>query len=85
VLTGLARFQALGHPVLVGTSRKRFLGELLADPPGDPVALRPPRDRDDATTATTALAAALGAWCVRVHAVRASADAVRVAARWAAS
>ena len=86
VLTALDRFQALGHPVLVGTSRKRFLGELLAGPgPGDASAdgLRPPRRRDDATTATTALAAALGAWCVRVHDVAASADAVRVAARWA--
>ena len=44
--------------------------------------LRPPGERDDATTATSALAAAQGAWCVRVHDVRASADAVRVAARW---
>jgi dihydropteroate synthase len=82
VLTALDRFAALGHPVLVGTSRKRFLGDLLADPAPDGRTLRPPRQRDDATTATTALAAALGAWCVRVHAVRASADAVRVAARW---
>ncbi len=79
LLTGLERVHALGHPVLVGTSRKRFLGELLADRGG---ALRPPGERDDATTATTALAAALGAWCVRVHTVRASADAVRVAAQW---
>jgi dihydropteroate synthase len=88
VLTGLSSFQALGHPVLVATSRKRFLGELLAQPELDPTtggadALRPPRERDDATTATAALAAASGAWCVRVHAVRAGADAVRVAARWA--
>ena len=70
----------LGRPVLVATSRKRFLGELL----GERGELRPPPDRDDATTATTALAAAGGAWCVRVHDVRASADAVRVAARWGA-
>ena len=82
VLTALDRFDALGHPVLVGTSRKRFLGELLADPAPGGHSLRPPRRRDDATTATTALAAALGAWCVRVHAVQASADAVRVAERW---
>jgi dihydropteroate synthase len=79
VLAGLDRLAALGRPVLVATSRKRFLGHLLAE--GD--RLRPPSGRDDATTATTALAAAAGAWCVRVHAVRASADAVRVAARWA--
>jgi dihydropteroate synthase len=84
VLTSLPSFQALGHPVLVATSRKRFLGELLAErTTGFADALRPPRERDDATTATAALAAGSGAWCVRVHAVRAGADAVRVAARWA--
>jgi dihydropteroate synthase len=63
----------------VATSRKRFLGHLLADADGT---LRPPKQRDAATTATTALAAAAGAWCARVHDVRGSADAVRVAARW---
>lgn len=68
----------LGRPVLVATSRKRFLGHLLAAD-GE---LRPPTERDAATAATTALAAAQGAWCVRVHEVPASADAVRVAARW---
>ncbi|WP_309225497.1 dihydropteroate synthase [Quadrisphaera sp. INWT6] len=67
--------------VLVGASRKRFLGALLAD--GDRT--RPPGERDDATTAVTALAAAAGAWGVRVHAVRGSADAVRVAERWSAA
>jgi dihydropteroate synthase len=70
----------LGHPLLVATSRKRFLGHLLADSDG----LRPPGERDDATTATATLAAAAGAWCVRVHSVRAAADAVRVVQRWAA-
>ncbi|TXR52355.1 dihydropteroate synthase [Quadrisphaera setariae] len=72
--------------VLVGASRKRFLGALLADGAGaggGPGVPRPPEQRDDATAAVTALAAAAGAWGVRVHAVRASADAVRVAARWA--
>jgi dihydropteroate synthase len=82
LLAGLDRLAGLdtglGRPVLVATSRKRFLGELLAERGGP----RPPLERDDATTATTALAAARGAWCVRVHDVRASADAVRVAARW---
>ena len=73
-LDGLA---VLGRPLLVGASRKRFLGSLLAAPDGEPL---PPPARDDATAATTALAAAAGAWVVRVHAVRASADAVRVAA-----
>jgi dihydropteroate synthase len=70
---------ALGHPVLLATSRKRFLGDLLADDAGP----RPPAGRDHATTATTALAARSGAWCVRVHDAAGSADAVRVAARWA--
>jgi dihydropteroate synthase len=79
VLARLDRLHRLGRPVLVATSRKRFLGHLLADPDGT---LRPPKQRDAATTATTALAAAAGAWCVRVHDVRGSADAVRVAARW---
>jgi dihydropteroate synthase len=76
----LARLDALvgvGLPLLVGASRKRFLGSLLAGADGEPV---PPSRRDDASAATTALAAAAGAWGVRVHSVRASADAVRVAA-----
>lgn len=75
LLAGLERFGDLGHPVLVATSRKRFLGTLLGD--------REPAGRDDATTATTVLAAARGAWCVRVHRARAAADAVQVAHRWA--
>ena len=66
-------------PVLVGASRKGFLGAVLADQDGTP---RPLSDRDGATVATTALAAAAGAWCVRVHQVPANADAVRVAAAW---
>lgn len=81
LLAGIEALQAVGHPVLVATSRKRFLGELLAD--GD--ALRPALERDDATNATTALAAAAGAWCVRVHDVRAAVDTVRVVARWQAA
>jgi dihydropteroate synthase len=66
-------------PVLVGASRKRFLGAVLAGPDGTPRAFA---DCDAATVATTALAAAAGAWCVRVHQVPANADAVRVAAAW---
>jgi len=66
-------------PVLVGASRKSFLGRLLAGPDGQP---RLPAASDDATIALTALAAAAGAWCVRVHAVPGNADAVRVAGRW---
>jgi dihydropteroate synthase len=71
-----------GYPVLVGASRKRFLGHLLAGPDGVPA---PPDRRDAATAAISALAAAAGAWCVRVHEVRGSADAVRVASAWTAA
>jgi dihydropteroate synthase len=82
VLAALDELVQLGHPVLIGASRKRFLGALLADPAtGEP---RPETDRDDATAAVSALAAAAGVWCVRVHAVRPTLDAVRVAARWGA-
>ena len=72
LVNALPRLVALGPPVLVGASRKSFLGSLLG---GRDVA-----DRDDATQATTALAAWHGAWGVRVHAVRPAADAVRVVA-----
>ncbi len=79
VLAHLDAFTALRHPLLVAASRKRFLGELLADQTG----LRPTDGRDDATAAITMLAAQAGAWCVRVHEPAASADAVRVVARLA--
>ena len=69
-------------PVLVGASRKRFLGHLLAGPDGTP---RPFDGCDGATVAITALAAAAGAWCVRVHQVPLNADAARVAAAWQAA
>ena len=69
----------LGFPVLVGASRKRFLGELLADSDGS---LRPTPGRDQATAAVSALAARAGAWGVRVHDVESSLDAVAVAAAW---
>jgi dihydropteroate synthase len=79
LLRRLDELIALGHPVLVGVSRKRFLGSLLATAPDQP---RPPAERDDATVAITALVAAAGAWCVRVHDVRPNADAVRVVGRY---
>jgi len=82
VLAGTERLHELGHPVLVATSRKRFLGVLLADAAGR---LRPTELREDATTATSALAAAAGAWCIRTHSVRPTLDAVAVASRWAAT
>jgi dihydropteroate synthase len=80
-LTELARLDGgwPDFPVLIGASRKRFLGRLLAAPDGTP---RPFAGCDDATVAITALAAAQGAWCVRVHEVPANADAVRVAEAW---
>jgi dihydropteroate synthase len=84
----LTRLQEVAHiggrdfPVLVGASRKRFLGRLLAAPDGTP---RPFVGSDDATVAVTALAAAAGAWCARVHKVPANVDAVRVAAAWHAA
>ncbi len=65
----------LGRPMLVAASRKRFLGRVLAGVEGAPP---PARERDAATAAVSALAAREGAWAVRVHEVRASADAVRV-------
>jgi dihydropteroate synthase len=73
LLRRLDALDALGQPLLVGASRKAFLGELLGG--------RPAKDRDAASAAVTVLAAQAGAWAVRVHAVRASADAVRVVAR----
>jgi dihydropteroate synthase len=69
-------------PVLVAASRKGFLGGLLAGQDGTP---RPIGGREEATVAITALAAAGGAWCVRVHQVPANSDAVRVAAAWRAA
>jgi dihydropteroate synthase len=66
-------------PVLIGASRKRFLGRLLAGADGT---ARPFSGSDDATVAVTALAAAGGAWCARVHQVTGNADAVRVAQAW---
>jgi len=81
----LARLAELGtlagatFPVLVGASRKGFIGRLLAGADGTPRTLA---DRDQATVAITALAAASGAWCVRVHQVPPNVDAVQVAAAW---
>ena len=84
LLAHLDALAALGRPLLVGTSRKRFLAEALAvAPPADGAGT--PADRDAATAATSALAAAAGAWAVRVHEARPSADAVRVAAALAAA
>lgn len=80
LLGRLDALTALGRPVLVAASRKRFLGTLLANPEtGEP---RPARQRDDATAAVSVLSARAGAWAVRVHDVAGTADAVRVVAAW---
>lgn len=79
LLRDLDALVSLGRPLLIGASRKRFLGDLLADPDGAP---RPLEDRDAAGDAVAALAATAGVWCVRVHEVRGSRDAVLVARAW---
>ena len=76
LLAHLEALDVLELPVLVGASRKALLGALLADAAGP----RAPKGRDAATAAVSVLAAQAGAWAVRVHDVRASADAVRVVA-----
>ena len=80
LLQALPEFVATGIPVLLGASRKQFLGTLLAGPDGAP---RPPDGRETATAVISALAAQHGAWGVRVHDVRASVDAIKVAEAWA--
>ena len=67
----------LSLPVLIGASRKAFLGRLLADESGR---ARPPDQRDDATAAITTMVAELGVWGVRVHDPGANIDAVKVVA-----
>jgi dihydropteroate synthase len=69
----------LGFPILFASSRKTYLGRLLAGLDGTP---RPVDEREAATLATSVLAAAAGVWGVRVHDVRATADALAV---WRAS
>jgi dihydropteroate synthase len=70
ILAHLDRFTALGHRVLIGASRKRFLAAVSKGPQ--------PQDRDEATAAVTSLCALAGVWAVRVHAVPASRAAVEV-------
>ena len=77
LLAHLSDLASLGRPLLVGASRKRFLGDVLGG--------AAPDERDLATAATSALAAAAGAWCVRVHEPASSRDAVAVAAAWRAA
>ena len=79
VLRGLDEITALGHRVLIGTSRKRFLAETLRASEGEDIS----RERRDlATAVTSALAVRAGAWAVRVHDVVATRDAIAVARAW---
>ncbi|MEV8241452.1 dihydropteroate synthase [Microbacterium testaceum] len=77
VLRAIPTIAALGSRVLIGTSRKRFLAEVLGD---DADLAR----RDLATAVTSALAARSGAWAVRVHDVPTTRDALAVARAWEA-
>ncbi|MFC3300918.1 dihydropteroate synthase [Arthrobacter agilis] len=76
ILQNLAAFTGLGHRILVGASRKRFLGTLLTSA-GKAAA---PVERDHASLAVATLSAASGAWGVRVHDPATTLDAVKVAA-----
>ncbi|MGH3544358.1 MAG: dihydropteroate synthase, partial [Mycobacteriales bacterium] len=75
LLAQLGRLAELDVPVLLGASRKAFLGTLLASGDG---AARPAAQRDAASAAVCVLAAQAGAWAVRVHDVRATVDALEV-------
>ena len=79
LLARLDELVALGFPVLVGASRKAFLGRLLAGPDGTPA---PVEAREEATVATGVLSAVMGAWGVRVHEVRPTVDAMKVVGAW---
>ena len=79
LLAGLDDLAALGLPLLVGASRKAFLGSLLAGPHGQ---ARPVGEREHATTALTVLLAQRGVWGLRVHDVRAAHDALLTLERW---
>jgi dihydropteroate synthase len=79
LLAALPELVGTGIPVLVGASRKRFLGTLLAGADGE---ARPPDGRETATAVISALAMMHGAWGVRVHDVQASVDALKVVEAW---
>jgi dihydropteroate synthase len=86
LLRRLDRLADLGLPILVGASRKTFLGRLLADPADPEGRPRPVDQREAAGVAlSTLLAAGAGGtpvWGIRVHDVRAHLDALRVVAAW---
>ena len=75
LLGHLDELVTLGHRVLVGASRKRFLAEFA--PEG-----APPKERDAATAIVSALAAQAGAWAVRVHDIVSTKAALDVWTAW---
>lgn len=77
VLKHVSEFAKLGYPILIGASRKRFLGTMLSAHTDEAIE---PRQRDHATAAITALMAHSGAWGVRVHSVVSNLDAVKTVA-----
>ena len=81
LMVTLERFNATGYPVLIGASRKRFVGAALADAGID----KPNMDsKDNATAAISALCAEHGVWAVRVQDVEKSRDAVAIGNAWRA-
>ena len=81
LMVALERFNDTGYPVLIGASRKRFVGAALADAGIN----EPDMDsKDNATAAISALCAEHGAWAVRVHDVEKSRDAVAIGNAWRA-
>ena len=70
ILQNIERFQLLGYPILIGASRKRFLGELVNAKDTD--------DREAASIALTAELARLNIWGVRTHSVKPHRDAIAV-------
>ena len=73
ILQNIERLQLLGYPLLIGASRKRFLGELLNASDTD--------SREAATIALTTELARLKIWGVRTHTVKAHQDAISVIER----
>lgn len=68
LLKNLDRIALLGYPILVGASRKRFLGELTG--------AQNPDEREAATIAITAMVAKQNVWAVRTHSVKPHRDAI---------
>lgn len=77
LLKNLDRIALLGYPILVGASRKRFLGELTG--------ATNPDDREAASIAVTAMVAKLNVWGVRTHSVKPHRDAIATVERFSKS